>query len=130
MYTMEEFRDDVSAVVAYIWAEKVRDYKECLRNENGAEGHIFLTLERLATFVDGESEPEFCNECGADIPLDVASVGGDWHERSCSCYIADADDTRRSSDTAAGPPRMRADTARVSAGNGGRPARQLSGRVS
>ena len=130
MYTMEEFRDDVAAVVAYIWNDKARDYKECLRNENGAEGHIFLTLKRLAEFVDGADEPEFCYECGADIPLDAASVGGDRHEPSCSCYIADADDTRRSSATGAGPPRTKADTTRVSAGNGGRPARQLSGRVS
>jgi hypothetical protein len=130
MYTMEEFRDDVSAVVAYMWTEKVRDYKECLRNENGAEGHIFLTLKRLADFVDGEDEPEFCYECGADIPLDAASVGGDWHERSCSCFVADADDARTSTDSGAGPPWTKADTAGVSNANGARPARQLSGRPS
>jgi hypothetical protein len=89
MYTMEDFRDDVAAVVACIWTDEARDYKECLRDRNGADGHIFLTLKRLADFVDGAGEPEFCHECGADIPLDSTSVGGDWHERSCFCYVAD-----------------------------------------
>jgi hypothetical protein len=130
MYTMEEFRDDVSTVVAYIWTEKVRDYKECLRNENGAEGHIFLTLKRLADFVDGADEPEFRYECGADIPLDATSVGSDWHECSCPCCIAGADDARTSTDSGVGRPRTTVGTAGVSTANGGRPARQQSGRVS
>ena len=140
MYTMEEFRDDVSTVVAYIWTEKVRDYKECLRNENGAEGHIFLTLKRLADFVDGEGEPEFCYECGADIPLDAASVGGGWHEPWCSCYgrlertvvlalpRRRQQPTRTSIDSKTGPGRTNAKTARISNADGGRPAPQLPGR--
>ena len=130
MYSMEEFHDDVTVVVAYIWTENERDYKECLRNQNGAEGHIFLTLKRLADFVDGEAQPEFCYECGADIPSDPASVGSDWHERSCSCYVADADKPGTSVDIGAAPAQTTADTARVSTANGGPPARQLPGPVS
>jgi hypothetical protein len=130
MYTMEEFRDDVAAVVAYIWSDEERDYKACLRNENAAEGHIFLTLKRLADFVDGEDEPEFWYECGAEIPLDAASAGDDWHEGSCSCYAAHADNPRTSIDDRAVPTRTKADTARISNADGGRPARQLRGRVS
>jgi hypothetical protein len=85
---------------------------------------------RLADFVDGEDELEFCYECGANIPLDVASVGGYWHERSCSCYGADVDDARASTDSGAGRPRTKADTAEVATANGGRLTRQLSDRMS
>lgn len=128
MYTMEEFRDDVAAVVAYIWSDNERDYKACLRADHGAEGHIFLTLKRLADFVDGEDEPEFCYECGADIPLHDGSVRGDWHERSCSRYLADAGDPHTSIDNGAGSART-TDAARTSNANGGGPGRQGRGRV-
>ncbi len=69
MYTLDDLRKDIGAVVNYNWQSEQRDYEECQEegNDNSAEGHIFLVLQRLDEFA--ALQPEFVP------PLKPASTG-------------------------------------------------------
>jgi RNA polymerase-binding transcription factor DksA len=45
-------------------------------------------LEAAQAQDDVVEQPEYCDECGSEIPAEADSVAGSWHKDTCSAYEA------------------------------------------
>jgi hypothetical protein len=51
-------REAIGKVVDYSLSDELRDYKECERNGNSTENHIFLSLSRVRAWLEqGSASP-------------------------------------------------------------------------
>lgn len=47
---LESVKDDLTAVLAYMWPHEERDYEE--QDDEGRASHIFQSMQRLATWLE------------------------------------------------------------------------------